>query len=401
MLATHYQNNPLVIGADLHNEPHAPACWGCADAQLDWHLAAQRAGDAILQINPHWLIFVEGVDCYGPAGTTNVSNCYWWGGNLQGVHTAPVTLSVAHRLVYSVHDYPASVSTHPWFSASNYPDNLTQIWDTNWGYVQKQNIAPVWVGEFGSKLQTTLDQQWFSHLVSYLGTGSGGTSWTYWSWNPDSQDTGGLLENDWKTPDQQKQQALQPILFPLAQATVIPHNDTQKVASGPQSTQAPTANAKSQGSSLQLYYKTNAPTVTMVNQITPQIKITNSGHTAINLSDVTIRYWYTDNTQQNQQYWCDYATIGCNLINGHFTSLPSSRTKANSYLEISFASNAPALNPGADTGDIQIRFNKTDWTNYDQSQNYSYSGSTGSYTLSSQITVYYHGSLIWGTEPAS
>ncbi len=29
MLAKRYQANPMVVGADLHNEPHAPACWGC------------------------------------------------------------------------------------------------------------------------------------------------------------------------------------------------------------------------------------------------------------------------------------------------------------------------------------------------------------------------------------
>ena len=60
----------MVIGADLHNEPHAPACWGCGDKALDWRLAAERAGNAILAVNPNWLIFVEGVNCYGPGGTT-------------------------------------------------------------------------------------------------------------------------------------------------------------------------------------------------------------------------------------------------------------------------------------------------------------------------------------------
>ena len=28
MLAKHYRSNPLVIGADLHNEPNGPAAWG-------------------------------------------------------------------------------------------------------------------------------------------------------------------------------------------------------------------------------------------------------------------------------------------------------------------------------------------------------------------------------------
>ena len=41
----------MVIGADLHNEPHSPACWGCGDPNTDWRLAAERAGNAILSVN--------------------------------------------------------------------------------------------------------------------------------------------------------------------------------------------------------------------------------------------------------------------------------------------------------------------------------------------------------------
>lgn len=217
MLAKHYRGNPMVLGADLHNEPHEPACWGCANQALDWQMAAQRAGNAILEVNPDWLIFVEGVDCYGPGGQTqgNGTNCYWWGGNLQGVKDHPVQLNVAHQLVYSVHDYPPSVYGLPWFSSADYPRNLTNVWDTYWGYVRKQGIAPVWVGEFGSKLQTEQDKQWFTSLVNYLGTGSGGFNWTFWSWNPDSSDTGGILQDDWQTANTEKVDQLKNIQFPL------------------------------------------------------------------------------------------------------------------------------------------------------------------------------------------
>lgn len=215
MLARRYKNNPMVIGADLHNEPHMPACWGCGNPARDWRLAAERAGNAILAVNPNWLIFVEGVDCYGPGGSTNETNCPDWGENLQGVASYPVKLNVAHRLVYSVHDYPASVANHVWFSASNYPDNLPGIWDANWGYIYKQGIAPIWVGEFGTKLETTSDKLWLKTLINYLGTGASGINWAYWDWNPNSGDTGGILNDDWTTVNQAKQALLKPILFPL------------------------------------------------------------------------------------------------------------------------------------------------------------------------------------------
>ena len=208
MLAKRYAGNPAVIGADLHNEPHDPACWGCGSAN-DWRLAAQRAGNAILAVNPNWLIFVEGVQSYG-------NDSSWWGGNLEGAAAAPVVLSVPNRVVYSAHDYPSTVSGQSWFNASNYPANLPGVWTKYWGYLVKQNVAPVWVGEFGSRLQTTSDQQWFNALVSYLGPGAAGLSWTFWSWNPDSGDTGGILLDDWQTVDQTKQNALATIQFPLS-----------------------------------------------------------------------------------------------------------------------------------------------------------------------------------------
>jgi chitinase len=215
-LAGRYKGNPTVIGADLHNEPHGPATWGSGDPATDWRLAAQRAGNAILAANPNWLIFVEGVETYGGQST-------WWGGNLAGAGTYPVVLDLPNHVVYSPHDYPASVYPQTWFSDPNYPNNLPAVWDRFWGYLYRQNVAPVWLGEFGSKLQTASDQQWYQKITSYLGdltststvANRQGMSWTWWSWNPNSGDTGGILQDDWKTVDQNRVQGLLPLEFVL------------------------------------------------------------------------------------------------------------------------------------------------------------------------------------------
>ncbi len=222
MLAQHYAGNPAVIGADLHNEPHAPeACWGCGDISRDWRLAAERAGNAILSVNPNWLIIVEGVSCYGPGGDVTppvyggTADCYWWGGNLQGVRDYPVRLNVPNRLVYSAHDYATSVYPQPWFDDPLFPANLPAIWDKNWGYIHKEGIAPILVGEFGSTLQDPRDRIWLSELMKYMGSGVSGMHFTYWSWNPDSGDTGGILKDDWTTVDTVKYNYLAPYLLPL------------------------------------------------------------------------------------------------------------------------------------------------------------------------------------------
>jgi endoglucanase len=206
MLANRYKDNDAVIGADLRNEPHGDACWGCGDQGKDWRLAAERGGNAILAINPNWLIIVEGVSTFN-------GESIWWGGNLMGANQYPVRLSVANRLVYSPHEYPSSVAYQTWFADPNYPNNLPALWDRFWGYLAKNNIAPIMIGEFGSRLQSTSDQQWFTTIDSYIKANSLG--WTFWSLNPDSGDTGGLLNDDWTTVVQVKQDALRPLQYPL------------------------------------------------------------------------------------------------------------------------------------------------------------------------------------------
>lgn len=212
MLANHYLGNTTVIGADLHNEPHGSATWGSGDTATDWRAAAQRCGNAILTVNPHWLIFVEGIETYGGAS-------YWWGGNLSGAGAFPVQLAVPGQLVYSPHEYPASVFNQTWFTASGYPANLAGVFDAHWGYLRTGDVAPVLVGEFGTKLETASDRQWFDAIIAYLGTtaaqGAHGTSWTFWCWNPNSGDTGGVLMDDWNTVVTAKDDKLTPIKFAL------------------------------------------------------------------------------------------------------------------------------------------------------------------------------------------
>jgi aryl-phospho-beta-D-glucosidase BglC (GH1 family) len=213
MLAERYAGNPTVIGADLHNEPHGPATWGSGEQLTDWRLAAERAGNAILKINPDWLIIVEGVE-------KAQSGFYWWGGNLSNAGAFPVRLDIPGKLVYSAHDYPSSIYHQPWFDHSSYPRNLAALWSRHWGYLVRQNIAPVFLGEFGSKLVTRCDRQWLTELVRFLNSNGAmagnspgqGVSWAWWAWNPDSHDTGGILNDTWNSVDQNKIEGLAPAM---------------------------------------------------------------------------------------------------------------------------------------------------------------------------------------------
>lgn len=212
-LAARYARNPIVVGVDLFNEVHGgshPGPFWSPDGHnepYNWRTAAKRAADAIQAVNPNLLICVEGMF----QGT-------WWSGNLQAVARYPLVLKVPHKLVYSVHDYGILVSDQAWFHAPSFPRNLPAMWDRNWGFVQQRGIAPVWLGEFGSKLPpaTTpagrIEAAWLAALVAYARANH--VAWTYWDWGPNSADTGGILEDDWTTVRRDKMRALSAIMHP-------------------------------------------------------------------------------------------------------------------------------------------------------------------------------------------
>jgi endoglucanase len=218
MLAGRYKNNPTVIGVDLDNEPHGKAAdggsiWGTGDTLHDWNTAAQKCGNAILAANPDLLIIVEGVEQY-------VSTTYWWGGNLRGVSTYPITLTNKEKLMYSAHEYGPEVFQQTWFDDSSFPDNMESIWNAAFGYIVKDNTAPILIGEFGIKDTSSYSGKagtWFKNLLEYMSKLS--YSWTFWCFNPNSGDTGGLLSYDWLTVEQWKVDALKTYCAPLINST--------------------------------------------------------------------------------------------------------------------------------------------------------------------------------------
>jgi len=207
MLAERYRDRWNVVGADLKNEPHGEANWGLGGIH-DWRLAAERAGNAVLAIAPHWLIVVEGVE--GPAAGQQLAG-HWWGGNLEGVATHPVRLSVPDRVVYSPHEYGPGVAPQPWFDPYD-PAVLEERWQKGFHYIAEQEIAPILVGEFGGREvgTDTVEGRWQNQLVDFLARE--GHSFAYWSWNPNSADTGGILQDDWRTVDAAKQAILDRLL---------------------------------------------------------------------------------------------------------------------------------------------------------------------------------------------
>ncbi|BAZ38144.1 putative cellulase [Calothrix sp. NIES-4101] len=218
LLAERYKNQTNVIAADLKNEPHGSATWGQGDITTDWRSAAERCGNEILAINPNWLIVVEGVE-------KNVPNQqllgHWWGGNLEGVKDFPVRLNVANKVVYSPHEYGEGVFAQAWFNAPDFPQNLYERWHKGFLYIANNEIAPILIGEFGGRKIDTNSKEgiWQRQFINFIQQNN--LSFSYWSWNPNSSDTGGILLDDWVNIDIGKQELLGTLL--TGQITPVPN----------------------------------------------------------------------------------------------------------------------------------------------------------------------------------
>ncbi|GEM_PF-887306 len=163
-------------------------------------------------------------------------------------------------------------------------------------------------------------------------------------------------------------------------------------------TNNPTPKATNTKSSVELqvmYFNGNSSTT--ANTINPMFKLINNGNTDINLSDVKIRYYFTVDSDIRQNFWCDWCTAGTSNVFGSFNKLSSAISNADHYLEVGFSRESGLIHPGKSI-EVQTRFSKDNWTDYSQSNDYSFNPSKG-YTLSNKITIYINGKLIFGKEP--
>lgn len=205
-LAGRYANDSTVVGVDLHNAPRDPTGWADGSPDSDWRAAAQRAGNALLAINPDLLVLVQGT-------SSEYNYHYWPGGNLRAAGQFPVVLAVPNHIVYAVRDFaPSENAGQPWFIDAVYPRNLAPLWYDTWGYLAVNEIAPVVIAEFGGGTGTADDLRWFAAIAAYIQTNQ--LSFAFWSTSPLARGRVGLFEDDWMTPVQATQARLQPLLAP-------------------------------------------------------------------------------------------------------------------------------------------------------------------------------------------
>ena len=253
-LANRYKDNDTIIGYDLENEPHgvpsgtAESTQGADESDYDycnrleettdtsfakwddstdinnWKYAAEQAASAILEVHPNALILVEGVESYATHGKwvnpSKIPNqpdpCYdfnWWGGNLKGVADMEVEVpGHQDQIMYSPHEYGPLVFLQSWFQTDFDRDSLrADVWEPNWLYIHNNNISPLLIGEWGGFMDGGNNQKWMEALRDEIADLK--LHHTFWVINPNSGDTGGLLESDWVTWDEDKYNLLKPALW--------------------------------------------------------------------------------------------------------------------------------------------------------------------------------------------
>lgn len=142
----------------------------------------------------------------------------------------------------------------------------------------------------------------------------------------------------------------------------------------------------------------NGNTSASTNGISPKFKVVNTGNSAIQLSDVKVRYYYTIDGEEAQSFWSDWASIGSANVTSKFVKLASPVAGADYVLEVGFTNSAGTLNAGQ-SAEIQARFSKNNWSNYNQANDYSFKASSTQFANHEQVTGYINGQLAWGIEP--
>jgi len=136
------------------------------------------------------------------------------------------------------------------------------------------------------------------------------------------------------------------------------------------------------------------------NQIKPSFKIVNEGGKAIDYKDLVLKYWFTAEGNATLQFSADYIEKLSGKINSIFKPTNGTKVNADHYLELGFRDNAGSLYGFSNSGGIQTRFNKSDWSNFNEANDYSYANNN-QFLSNPNITLYYKGQLIFGVEPVN
>ncbi|MDC7223611.1 MAG: cellulase family glycosylhydrolase [Spirochaetales bacterium] len=409
MLAERYKDTDNVVAYDINNEPHGgyivegmtpAATWGFdleEYGDTNWKEAAEKCAQAILDIDPDIFIVIQGVQDYEGSN-------YWWGSNHAGLNDYPITDLPTNRVIYSVHEYGPEVSSQDWFDDEDFPDNLPSVWEEAFWFIYEEDLGGLYIGEIGITEDSASDTscvayQWLTTFLEYAGDK---VHFTVWSWNPNSGDTGGILQDDWVSVEEEKYSLFQPYLEDSEESD-SDDSDSDEGDSDDEDEEESSdgADETEEVLDVSLLYA-DGSTGSTSNTIIPRLTIENNGTASLDLSEVSLRYYYTSESEGTESACCDH---GGASVDGVYTDLTSTvefsdtvMEDSSLYWEITFSDEAPELSEGEEVS-IQFRITNSLWEDYDQSDDYSYSSTEGEWEDSTVIPLYVGEELAYGELP--
>lgn len=159
------------------------------------------------------------------------------------------------------------------------------------------------------------------------------------------------------------------------------------------------------------YYTSDSATATAQQQIQFNVQVGNGGFSTITLSDVTLRYWFTNDgnapaTIMFKSYYSQNGNLTItNMVKATFAAAPAANVTPTSdtYLELSFATGTGTIGAlGGGGANIQVEFNGAQNTTFNETNDYSFDATkTKTYQPWTHITAYVKGVLVYGCEPQS
>ncbi|WP_267241734.1 cellulose binding domain-containing protein [Streptomyces sp. PR69] len=155
-----------------------------------------------------------------------------------------------------------------------------------------------------------------------------------------------------------------------------------------------------ESATLSVRYRTDTPASADVAK--PWLEVKNNSGKTVELSDVTLRYYFTADDASAYGSNCVQTSLGCTSLTQRIKKIdaPAGATStADHYLEVGFTAAAGSLAPGGTSEGIGLQLYRLDREKLDQADDRSFNAEYSHYTPSKLVTAYLRGTLAWGEEP--
>jgi hypothetical protein len=88
---------------------------------------------------------------------------------------------------------------------------MNDCWYDNWAYLYEEGISPILIGEWGGFMDGGDNEKWMTYLRDYIIEKR--LHHTFWCFNENSGDTGGLVYDNFSKWDEEKYALLKPALW--------------------------------------------------------------------------------------------------------------------------------------------------------------------------------------------